>query len=217
VNPVFFGGLWAVACPTASQCTAVEEHDREVTFDPTAPGSPMPTPLDEAPVNAVECPSSALCTAVDSSGWEVTFDPNLPGSAVRVAIDSGGVVTTTTTVSSGIAQAAGSARVRLGVATIKLACTGLGACTGTIGLLARVARTRSASDHGRRPTVRRAHNVAIGTASFSVVKGAGVIVRVHLSRRGEEMVLQAGRQGLIVRLSGTDVKSRSLVLKRSKP
>src|ERR1700689_5801028 len=35
--------LSAVACPTATQCTAVDVAERELTFDPQGPGTPTPT------------------------------------------------------------------------------------------------------------------------------------------------------------------------------
>jgi len=38
--------LRAVACPSASQCTAVDETGQQVTFNPASPGSPTPTAID---------------------------------------------------------------------------------------------------------------------------------------------------------------------------
>jgi hypothetical protein len=38
--------LYAVACPSAGQCTAVDGFGHEVTFDPTAPGAPVPVLVD---------------------------------------------------------------------------------------------------------------------------------------------------------------------------
>jgi hypothetical protein len=62
--PIDEAGLGAVACPSVSQCTAVDEVGREVTFDPNAPipvtgtvtvgGAPQ-SPV--APLHAIATPS----------------------------------------------------------------------------------------------------------------------------------------------------------------
>ena len=38
--------LDGVACPSTSQCTAVDGDGQQVTFDPTSPGTPTPTTID---------------------------------------------------------------------------------------------------------------------------------------------------------------------------
>jgi len=66
------GTLTGVACPSASQCTAVGDHGREVTFDPTAPGNPAAHAIDGfhgenesgADLSAVACPTASQCIAV---------------------------------------------------------------------------------------------------------------------------------------------------------
>ena len=40
--------LTALACPTASRCTAGDIKGQQVTFDPAAPGTPDPTAVDPA-------------------------------------------------------------------------------------------------------------------------------------------------------------------------
>lgn len=224
VYPLIFGGLEGVACPSVTQCTAVEQDGREVTFDPAAPGSPTPVPIEDGVrLHAVACPSSKQCTAVDESGGEVTFDPNAPGSATRAQIDGSGPETATTTTtttatgtpSRGVAEAAGSALVKRGIARIRAICIGAGACKGTIKLLVRVQRTYAVYQHGRRRLFKRAHTVVIGTAAFSIATGSGVVVRVHLARQGSALVLRAATQGLKVKVGGSDVRTRSLLLKRS--
>jgi hypothetical protein len=219
-NVVFFGGFNAVACPSVASCTAVDRFGREVTFKPNAPGSPTPTTVDSVSLRAVACPSSTQCTAVDESGGEVTFDPAAPGSATWAMIDGGGLapppVTTTTTgsVRPGLAQAAGSARVKRGFAAIKLTCSGAGACKGTIKLLARVAAKRAVHYHGMRHVVERTRTVVLGTAAFSIARGASIVVRVHLSRQGMTLMLRARRHGLRVKIGGSGIKTSSLVLVR---
>ena len=81
---------YGVACPTSSQCTAVDTDGQEVTFDPTAPGTPTPITIDVAhQLNQVACPSSSQCTAIGQDGQEVTFDPTAPGIPTPTTILSG--------------------------------------------------------------------------------------------------------------------------------
>jgi hypothetical protein len=75
------GSLWGVACPSISQCTAVDQSGKQVTFNPTAPGTPTPTTIDGSQeLTGVACPSASQCTAVDGIGREVTFNPTAPGT-----------------------------------------------------------------------------------------------------------------------------------------
>lgn len=54
----------AVACPSTSQCTAVDGEGQEVTFNPVAPGTPTPGAIDGGwSVYAVTCVSTSQCTA----------------------------------------------------------------------------------------------------------------------------------------------------------
>jgi len=90
--------LDSVACPSSSQCTAVDGgYGREITFNPTAPGNPTPlTIVSGGQLSGVACPSANQCTAVGSTmygylgqGVEVTFDPTAPGNPTPVVIDGG--------------------------------------------------------------------------------------------------------------------------------
>jgi len=78
-----------VACPSASQCTAVDDSGRQVTFNPTAPGTPTPTVVGGGSLTAVACPSVSQCTAVDNAGRQVTFNPTAPGAPTPTTIDTG--------------------------------------------------------------------------------------------------------------------------------
>lgn len=86
-------GLGDVACPSASQCTAVDSAGREVTYDPGAPGSPSPVVV--APgvgLSSIACPSVSQCTAValfnGAGSQEVTFDPRSPQDATSAGLPS---------------------------------------------------------------------------------------------------------------------------------
>ncbi|HEX5527032.1 MAG TPA: PKD domain-containing protein [Solirubrobacterales bacterium] len=91
---------------------------------------------------------------------------------------------------AGTAVAAGKAKVKNGVALVKLTCQGAGACSGVVKLL----------DHG-----------SIGHAAFSIAAGKTVVLHVKLTHAG--IVLLANKSGsLKVKLTGTGVKSRSVSL-----
>ncbi len=83
----------AVACPSASQCTAVDGSGNEVTFNPTDGDliTGVTVLVATAPyvgngMNGVACPSTTQCTAVDYEGHQATFDPASPGSAIVTEI-----------------------------------------------------------------------------------------------------------------------------------
>ena len=81
--------LDGVSCPTTSQCTAVDGHGREVTFNPQSPAGATGSVVASAALTAVACPAATQCTAVDSQGQQVTFNPQSPGSPAPTTIDSG--------------------------------------------------------------------------------------------------------------------------------
>jgi hypothetical protein len=102
-TPVTIGNgmsiVTGVACPSTSQCTAVDTEGEEETFNPNSPGTRTLVPIViGSPLNAIACPSTSQCTAVGSeidgslnalAGREVTFNPNSPGTPTPVT-DSGG-------------------------------------------------------------------------------------------------------------------------------
>jgi alpha-tubulin suppressor-like RCC1 family protein len=120
-----------------------------------------------------------------------------------------------TTSASGTAHAARSATVKGGKALIKLACTGPGACKGSLKLVARVAQRRAAKGHGKHGRRRHVRNIVIGTASFSIAAGKRETVRVKLSAKGRSLVRKAGRRGLHVTVKGSDIKTGAVVLKQA--
>lgn len=87
--------LVSVKCPSTSRCTAVDQGfiggrlvRRQITFDPTNPGTPTPTelpnrfPRSSLTTNKVlACPSVSQCTVVDNVGQQVTFDPAPPAGS----------------------------------------------------------------------------------------------------------------------------------------
>lgn len=101
----------------------------------------------------------------------------------------------------GIAIASRSAKVERGVARLRLRCRGEGACKGR----ATLSMTRRA---GRR-TVR----VVLGAKRFTISAGTSKTLRIQLNRAGRSRLAKSPSGRLRVRLAGSGVKSRTVVLK----
>jgi hypothetical protein len=74
-------------CPSAHQCTAVDNNGGELTFDPTNPSGPSNSGLHSGWLGSVACTSTTQCTAVGTGGAEVTFDPTSVGSPTPSTVD----------------------------------------------------------------------------------------------------------------------------------
>jgi hypothetical protein len=129
------------------------------------------------------------------------------GSSVTCSVTAGNGAGAASATSNAIAVpkplavAGGSASVKSNTAMLKLTCTGAAACSGTLKLIAQVR-------HGKRTT-----NVTVGTARFSIAVGKSATIHVRLTAKGRSLVSKAGRRGLKVKLSGSGVKGRTLLLK----
>jgi hypothetical protein len=84
--------LQSVSCPSATQCTVVDDDAQEVTFDPGAPGAATRATVAESSLLALACPSVHECTAVGVGRQAVTFDPGSPDRVIEHRIDSFDVV-----------------------------------------------------------------------------------------------------------------------------
>jgi hypothetical protein len=84
--------LGGVSCPTTDQCTAIDGHGREITFNPQSPTGATGSAVASTALTAIACPAATQCTAVDSEGQQVTFDPQSPGEPAPTTIDAGGVL-----------------------------------------------------------------------------------------------------------------------------
>ncbi|MCW3067677.1 MAG: hypothetical protein JWL67_302 [Solirubrobacterales bacterium] len=88
------GQLFGVACPSIHQCTAIGEA-AAITFDPRAPGVPVPVAIAPSPriappfLTGIACPSVTRCIAVGWGGTEVTFNPRNPGTLTATQIAPG--------------------------------------------------------------------------------------------------------------------------------
>lgn len=75
----------SIACPSASECVTLDKAGNEATFNPAAPGTPIPYSLSvegRVPSGRLTCVSEHQCTA--SGEYEVTFDPVGPGAAPHI-------------------------------------------------------------------------------------------------------------------------------------
>jgi hypothetical protein len=84
--------LASVACPALNECVAVDYDGDEVTFNPTAPGTPTPHPVASATAPgllAVACPLSTQCTALSEDGHHIyTFNPKSVGTPAAHEVDA---------------------------------------------------------------------------------------------------------------------------------
>jgi hypothetical protein len=181
--------LDAVACPSAGQCTAVG-YERELTFDPVAPGSPKPVTIAAESSSAVACPESSRCTAIDSTGQEITFDPAAPLLPSPIRID--GVAVTP------------SASVSAGRARVSLTCgfRATGPCKVILGLLAHKRGGRSTTLASRTVTVPvgRSETVelALGAAGRRLASARGKLtVTLSISQRESDELRWTVEQALI--------------------
>jgi hypothetical protein len=69
---------------------------------------------------------------------------------------------------------------------------------------------RVTTGHGRH---KKARNVTIGLASFSMALGKSITLRVHLTGEGRKLLEHAGHKGLKVQITGTGLQAHNPVLK----
>jgi len=130
------------------------------------------------------------------------------GIACEVTAGNGagatGSTSNTVAIPAPIAVFAG-VKVKGAVASVTLSCPGAAPCSGVLKLVARVV-----TKHGKR---KRASNVTIGVASFSIGAGKRVTLRVRLTGQGRKLLGKAGRKGLKVQIAGSGVQAHAAVLK----
>lgn len=106
----------------------------------------------------------------------------------------------------GTAAAGRSAIVKSGTAQLNLACSGQGACSGMLKLVAKV--TVKVGKHHKRKLM----SVAVGQATFSITAGGYETISVHLTAKGKSLLAKAGKHGLSVLMSGSGVQARTVQL-----
>jgi hypothetical protein len=182
----------------------------------------------------VKAPAAIEENTASTTTSTSTASSTSTGATVTTTTARTTTTATSTPIATGTAQAGGSAPVKDGVAAIRLTCSGPGACTGTLELIARIThdhaarrgRPRTAGRHGgprtagrrgRRRSSRRTRNVVIGTAAFSLARGASETLDVHLSATGQRLLRKAGKRGLRVSVAGSGVRAGPLVLRAAEP
>ncbi|HEY1687267.1 MAG TPA: hypothetical protein VGF95_00205 [Solirubrobacteraceae bacterium] len=115
-------------------------------------------------------------------------------------------------VSRGLAIVIRLARTRGSHASMKLRCGKQGACKGVVRILATV--TGRVFGHGRKPQVKSfMHLVVIGSVKFSIAAGKRKKVTLNFNAAGRRLLSATRNGALSLRVKGTDVKPRKLMLK----
>jgi hypothetical protein len=82
--------ITAIACPSASQCTAASYYGQQVTLDPATGAIITPATSIAVPyIRSLACPVADQCTAVADDGESVTFDPLSTATPTGASIDPG--------------------------------------------------------------------------------------------------------------------------------
>jgi hypothetical protein len=130
------------------------------------------------------------------------------GAIPASLIPPGGVYT----LAKGVAVAATAATVKDATAEIMLDCAGAVACDGSVKLVERVTKRHFTRRHGKRVSAKHVRKIVIGTADFSLSPGASETLDVHLTAIGQRMIGRAGKKALPVKLTGSGIEHRILIL-----
>lgn len=90
------------------------------------------------------------------------------------------------------------------VVSVKLGCTGLNSCSGTLRIIARVTTGR-----GRHT---KTYTVAVGHGAFAMGLGKRLTLRVRLTFQGAALLRRAGHRGLQAQIAGSGVQGHRTVL-----
>ncbi len=90
------------------------------------------------------------------------------------------------------------------VVSVKLGCTGLNSCSGTLRILAQVT-----TGQGRRTMT---HTVPVGHGGFAMGLGKRLTLRVRLTGQGAALLRRVGRRGLRAEIAGSGVQEHRTVL-----
>ena len=147
-------------------------------------------------------PNADYCNAGSSTDdFAYELSPGGDSATVRITVSCAGEPQEPPPERPGIAVAGRSAKVERGVALLRLRCRGEGACEGRATLATKVRR-------GKRKV-----RLAIGAKRFEITAGKGETLRIRLNRVGRSRLASAPSRRLRVKLAGTGVKPRTIVLK----
>ena len=92
VDPEASGvALNRVACPSTTQCTAVDVNGRAVTFNPQSPHSITAAIVSTHSLSGIACPSASQCTVIDVNGEATTFNPQSSAGGSPTTIDASAI------------------------------------------------------------------------------------------------------------------------------
>lgn len=112
--------------------------------------------------------------------------------------------------------ASGVAKVTGDNAELELTCSGGSACNGSLKLVYMERIKKVVTRKGRRQVKHVVKKVTIAKASFSLAANGSETLKVKLTAAGRKLVEKAGKHGLKAELSGSAVKSRTLVIKAAR-
>ena len=82
-------GLVGLACPSASECVALDDNKAVARFNPSTPGTPVFHPLGGgADERGLGCASASLCVATETTGNVQLFNPAAPGTPPEIELDA---------------------------------------------------------------------------------------------------------------------------------
>lgn len=110
------------------------------------------------------------------------------------------------------AVAGGTAWVQGGRILLSLRCASDEPCKGVAKLMARQRKTKRAHHRLRR----RARTILIGKGRFSIPAGHRSTARIRLTAKGKALMRHSGKGGLVVRLGGSHIQSRTLHVKQAR-
>ena len=116
----------------------------------------------------------------------------------------------------GTASAAGSVQYKGGAVLLSLKCPGPGVCKGLVELTVReVSKRRGKRNNmrGVRRSLKRAGTIVVGESRFAILAGSRKVVKIRLNGKGRAMLRKAGKRGLRLKLAGTGIKPRTVVVK----
>jgi YVTN family beta-propeller protein len=119
--------------------------------------------------------------------------------------------------SGGVALAGAVGAIKGNGISLALSCPGSTPCAGQLKLVAKWNQKQVGKRHGKRRSSKSAKALMVGKTRFSIAGGHRVTVTIKLNSNGKAMLRRAGRRGLVVRLTGTGIKSRTIHLKPSRP
>lgn len=117
------------------------------------------------------------------------------------------------TAAARLAVVAPTASVKGGSAMVRVDCTSVNACAGTLRLVKSMTEKRTPRRHDKRLAVKHKHSVVLGAARYSLAMDSSKVLRVRLTTKGQALFGKASKNGLAVTLTGSGIQRGTLVLR----